>query len=74
MQIWRTDANGQLGKQNQDPQYSHIIGPYSNSKETEKGNGQRLLNACATYNLIPVNTWKRPQLTQQENTTKTKQK
>jgi len=46
MLIWRTDANGQLGGNNPEPQYTHIIGPYTNIKETEKGNGQRLYNAC----------------------------
>ena len=64
--IWRTDANGQLSDRKPGPQYKHIVGPYTNIKETEKGNGQRLYNACKTNNLIPVNTWKRPPLNQQE--------
>ena len=73
MTIWRTDSNGQLGKDDQDNKNKHIIGPYTNAKETEKGNGQRLYNTCKTYNLIPMNTWKRPDLTNGENnTSKTK--
>jgi len=66
MTIWCTDSNGQLGKDNQDNKNKHIIGPYTNAKETEKGNGQRLYNTCKTYNLIPMNTWKRPNLTKEE--------
>ena len=46
MAIWRTDANGQLGKNNQDQNSTHIIGPYANRNETEKGNGQRLYKEC----------------------------
>ena len=68
MLIWNTDANGQLGRTNQEQQHAHIIGPYANGGETEKGNGQRLYNACKTHNMIPMNTWKRPQLNMQEKT------
>ena len=66
MLIWNTDANGKLGRTNQEQQHAHIIGPYTHKKETEKGNGQRLYNACKTYNMIPMNTWKRPQLNIQQ--------
>jgi len=66
MLIWRTDANGQLSERKPDPQYKHIVGPYTNTNETETGNGQRLCNACKTNNLIPMNKWKRPPLNQQE--------
>jgi len=68
MLIWNTDANGELGKQNQEQQHANIIGPYTHRKETEKGNGQRLYNTCKTHNTIPMNTWKRPQLNTQEKT------
>jgi len=44
--IWSTDSNGQLGSNNQDGKNKHIIGPYTYSKETEKGNGQRLYRTC----------------------------
>jgi len=66
MTIWRTDSRGQLGNNNQDASNKHIIGPYTYSKETEKGNGQRLRNTCKTYNIIPMNTWRRPKLTTKE--------
>jgi len=46
MLIWRTDANGQLIGNQQDTLYKHILGPYTNAKETEKGNGQKLYNTC----------------------------
>ena len=56
MTTWCTDSNGQLGRKNQGDKNKHIIGPYANAKETEKGNGQRLYNTCKTYNIIPMNT------------------
>ena len=37
MAIWRTDANGQLGRNNRDPIYKRIIGPYTHRAETVKG-------------------------------------
>ena len=46
MTIWRTDSNGQLGKDDQDNKNKHIIGPYTNAEETEKGNAQMLYNTC----------------------------
>jgi len=46
MAIWRTDASGQLGRNNQDQDPTRIIGPYTYQKETEKGNVQRLYKAC----------------------------
>jgi len=67
MAIWCTGSNGQLGENTQE-KGTNIVGPYTYSKETEKGNGQRLYNACKTHNLIPMNTWIRPQLTTQEKT------
>ena len=36
MLIWNADASGQLGRQNQEEQHSHIIGPFAYGKETEK--------------------------------------
>jgi len=64
MTIWRTDANGQLGKNNQDQNSTHIIGPYANHNEKEKGNGQCLCGECEENNLIPMNRWKRPKTKQ----------
>lgn len=40
MQIWCTDANGQLGRNKIDKKYNHIVGPFAYNKETETGNGQ----------------------------------
>jgi len=37
MAIWRTYANGQLGRNNQDKDSTHIIEPYTYRKETGKG-------------------------------------
>jgi len=66
MQIWRSDANGQLVRGKLDKKYNHIVGPFTYNKETETGNGQRLLQTCIKNNLIPMNTWKRSKLIQQE--------
>jgi len=66
MAIWCTDSNGQLGRNNRDSKNKHIIGPYAYAKETEKGNGRRLYNACKTRNIIPMNTSKSPNLTTKE--------
>ena len=40
MQIWCTDANGQLSGNKPDPLYKHIVGPYTKTKETEKATGK----------------------------------
>jgi len=61
MTIWCTDANGQLGRKNQDPNSKHIIGPYTpwrNRKRKWAKTIPRMQN-----NLIPTNAWKMPKLT-----------
>ena len=70
MAIWRTDENGQLGKQTENKnKYRRAIGRYANKKQTEPGNGQKLLKICEAQDMIPMNTWKRPKLTQKERQT-----
>ena len=67
MIIWRTDANGQLGRQEHTEHgRCRIIGPKVKEDKTEAGNGQRLLNLCKQHHAIPMNTWHQPALTEEE--------
>ena len=47
MEIWRTDANGQLGEQTANKnKHNRTIGRYTYKKQTEPGNEQKLHNIC----------------------------
>ena len=62
MIIWRTDANGQIGRDEEagkpkENAARKIIGPFTKAKITEKGNGARLTKIFQRRNMIPVTTW-----------------
>jgi len=63
MAIWGADANGQLGREkNQPEKYDKIIGPHTNKTSPEKGNGVEMANLCRQHLMIPTNTWKRSKI------------
>jgi len=63
MTIWGADANGQLGREkNQPEKYDKIIGPHTNNSSPEKGNGVKMANLCKQHLMIPMNTWKRAKI------------
>ena len=67
MPIWCTDANGQLGKQEQNGHSGcRIIGPHVTQEKTEPGNGKQLLKMRTQRNMIPMNTWHQAALTKTE--------
>lgn len=73
--IWGADANGQLGNrgtakttkhERQAGQAQNIIGPYTRIENTEKGNGADLQRICRQHQMIPMTTWKQPELYKQD--------
>ena len=73
--IWGADANGQLGSrgkvkatthERQSGQAQSIIGPHTRMENTEKGNGADLQRICRQHQMIPMTTWKRPELNKQD--------
>ena len=63
MTIWGADANGQLGREkNQPEKYDKIIGPHTNNSSPEKGNGVKMANLRRQHLMIPMNTWKRAKI------------
>ena len=66
MIIWRTDANGQIGRDEAGGSHNekatrNIIGPYTRAKKTEKGIGTHLEKICQRRHMIPMTTWKEPE-------------
>ena len=60
LNIWRTDANVQLGNRNRNkPELAKIMGMGTNAEETESGNGKAIQNLCIKHEMIPMNTWRR---------------
>ena len=63
MAIWGADANGQLGREkNQPEKYDKIIGPHTNNSSPEKGNGVKMANLCKQHLTIPTGKWKRAKI------------
>jgi len=61
------DASGQIGREHGNPEkYDKIIGPYTLRSKPKKGDGVQLAQICHKSHMIPMNTWKRPKLTNKE--------
>ena len=73
--IWRSDANGQLGSKDKTEEEKYvkkglnirsIIGPYTRAQRAESGNGANIRRICRRQQMIPMTTWKNPMLLRQD--------
>ena len=55
IEIWRTDANGKIGKQTTSKNKYRMTRGDKN-KKTNRTRRRKLLNICETQNAIPMNT------------------
>ena len=70
MIIWRADANGQIGRGEEEEGEKainenvirNIIGPYARAAKDAKGNGTYVLRICQKHKMIPLTTWKKPKM------------